>query len=520
MKNQKASGFLLSLVVLLGFTGAPHAVGQDSDKTFSLSIYERTLPVATGPDRGIDSSFLLYSKKFSKEMQNPLTGKMNQSTYYYSPGTCTDSLDVNCKANPYGGVLFLDLCNNGAIIFCVEGVTYNSKPLTFEMFTSNVQMKSNASTGFPGGRSVSIWRSANGERFALFPMLALGGDSSGIRYNYFTVSLEKVTFTDAEAHRIPWSITKNSDNLDNVSFPTFGTTREDCFEYLNSGRCIERSHQLTGTFSVSLHVAHNSVKWVTGRLTDAQIKVTNVDNSTDLISVVGKPSSVTEAQIKLDAEQTDKYWTEQTRGLANPTQPSWPLNFELDNELALYNYYMVTKFGEPVPRNTKDIWKFGSTLVSETQCFRPEVGYSGFAMTNALIHTNLNPTILNGNFEYQISAPHLNQFGEENIGIYQLEMSNQLARCLYHLSNAPIQASVVVTDDNGNRKVATTTVNQNSEKIFIEARNFTFSSPIIKVKITQATSPKKEISINCYKGKTVKTVKGANPKCPAGYKTR
>jgi spore coat protein U-like protein len=99
-------------------------------------------------------------------------------------------------------------------------------------------------------------------------------------------------------------------------------------------------------------------------------------------------------------------------------------------------------------------------------------------------------------------------------------MSNQLARCLYHLTNAPIQATVVVTDNDGNRKVATTTVNQSKEKIFIEARNFTFSSPVIKVRITQASSPKKEISITCYKGQSVRLVKGVKPKCPSGYKVK
>jgi len=514
------AGFLALLITFSTATGAPIAFGQDQQKTFSLSIYERTLPIASGPDRGIDFSYLLYSKKFSKEMQNPLTGKMNQSTYSYSPGTCVDSTDINCKANPYSGVLFLDLCKNGAINFCVEGVTYENKPLTFEMFTSNVQMKSNPATGFPGGRSVSIWRSDNGEKFALFPMLALGGDSSGLRFNYFSVSLEKVSFSDSDAKRVPWSISKNEDNLENVSFPTQGTTREDCFENLDTGRCIKRSNDISGTFSVSLQIAHNSVKWVTGRLTDAEIKVSPITASSDLITVSGKPSAVTEAQINLNPEQTEKYWTEQSRGFANPIQPSWPWMIETDNETALYNFYTVTKFGEPAPKITKNIWKFGSTLVTETQCFRQDVGYSGFAMTNALMHTNLNPTILNGSFEYQISAPHFNQSGQENIGIYQLEMSNQLARCLYHLTNAPIQATVVVTDDNGNRKVATTTVSQGKEKIFIEARNFTFSSPIIKVKISQASSPKKEISIVCYKGKTLKTVKGLNPKCPTGYKVK
>jgi len=59
--------------------------------------------------------------------------------------------------------------------------------------------------------------------------------------------------------------------------------------------------------------------------------------------------------------------------------------------------------------------------------------------------------------------------------------------------------------------------------------NFTFSSPTIKVKLTQdkqavvATAPVKKVvtkTLTCVKGKIVRKVTAISPKCPAGYKKK
>jgi hypothetical protein len=77
----------------------------------------------------------------------------------------------------------------------------------------------------------------------------------------------------------------------------------------------------------------------------------------------------------------------------------------------------------------------------------------------------------------------------------------------------------------------------------LSANGFTFSSPVVKVKLSQekavviptpAPTPSatptpsaiakpaaaKKTSIRCVKGKTTKKVTAVNPKCPAGYKKK
>jgi len=50
------------------------------------------------------------------------------------------------------------------------------------------------------------------------------------------------------------------------------------------------------------------------------------------------------------------------------------------------------------------------------------------------------------------------------------------------------------------------------------AYGFGFSSPTIKMKITQAGSAK--VTITCVKGKTSKKVTAAKPVCPVGFKKK
>ena len=101
-------------------------------------------------------------------------------------------------------------------------------------------------------------------------------------------------------------------------------------------------------------------------------------------------------------------------------------------------------------------------------------------------------------------------------------MRSDTARCLYGFSKAPISATVSVTSASGENKVATTVVKETKDGwLKLAAYGFTFSSPTISVKLSQAKAPvAKSITITCVKGKTLKKVTGKSPKCPAGFKKK
>jgi hypothetical protein len=96
--------------------------------------------------------------------------------------------------------------------------------------------------------------------------------------------------------------------------------------------------------------------------------------------------------------------------------------------------------------------------------------------------------------------------------------TSAVAQCLYGFSNAPISATISVSEDNGEENIASTSVTDQGGWLHLAAYGFTFSNPVISVKLTQSARTKKIVTLHCVRGKTKKSVTGTSPKCPAGFK--
>ena len=166
-------------------------------------------------------------------------------------------------------------------------------------------------------------------------------------------------------------------------------------------------------------------------------------------------------------------------------------------------------------------------------------GFTGVIGTNAVVYSDGPPKFdkEEQSLNYTVGASHLDSKGELFKGYYQLNLRSDVARCLYGFGSAPIQAKIEVSSSDGTPSVATTVINEKDGWLKMTAGGFTFSTPSIKVKLSQDTPapaptasatpsasakpvlPKK-ISITCTKGKTVKKVTAIKPKCPVGYKKK
>jgi hypothetical protein len=184
---------------------------------------------------------------------------------------------------------------------------------------------------------------------------------------------------------------------------------------------------------------------------------------------------------------------------------------------------------------------------STRKCSDNSGNLAGLVTTNALAYA-AGPPVFDkdtSSLSYKVSSPHFEASGIEASGSYDLSLRSDVARCIYGFSKAPIKAEISITSSDGEKKVATTTVNEKDGWLYLSAKGFTFSTPLINVKLSQdvvvvekpAPAPevsapaksveapakavtKKSISITCVKGKTGKKVTGANPKCPTGYKKK
>jgi hypothetical protein len=169
----------------------------------------------------------------------------------------------------------------------------------------------------------------------------------------------------------------------------------------------------------------------------------------------------------------------------------------------------------------------GSGQVRE--CLDKEKSLAGVVTTNSTMYIDGPPTFSDGTLDYKVASTHYEADGATVFkGTYELIMSSSVARCIYKFTAAPISATVSITSENGEANTATTVINEKNGWLKLGAYGFTFSSPTVKVKLTQekvgpmatATVPAKKNSITCVKGKTSKKVTAVNAKCPAGYKKK
>lgn len=194
-------------------------------------------------------------------------------------------------------------------------------------------------------------------------------------------------------------------------------------------------------------------------------------------------------------------------------------------------------------------------MSGSNQCFNDTSKITGMVATNATNYSAGPPVFdtASQSLIYKVSAPHLTDKKVVFEGTYDLSIPSDVARCIYKFSSAPIKADISIIAPDGTAKVATTTLVERNGWLRLSANGFTFSSPIIQVKmfqdapaptptptptatptpeptptptvvVTPTPTPKptvaKKITITCVKGKIVKKVSVIKPVCPTGYKKR
>jgi hypothetical protein len=187
------------------------------------------------------------------------------------------------------------------------------------------------------------------------------------------------------------------------------------------------------------------------------------------------------------------------------------------------------------------------------QCFTDgQRGITGVVTTNATQYLAGPPKFnkFDESLEYKVAAPHLKPNGEVFYGSYDLLMRSDVARCVYNFSNAPIKATISISGEAGEQKIATEQIKEANGWVSLSAVGFTYSQPTIRVKLSQdkpepvkveeaapAVAPAPAVtpdsqqvakpkvvlikkSITCVKGKLTKKVSGSNPKCPTGFRKK
>ena len=288
-------------------------------------------------------------------------------------------------------------------------------------------------------------------------------------------------------------------------------------------------------FGVSLRMGTKLSGWYHGRLALPDVTIKNWKTGQE-ISVEAEPVrvptlnfSVPNAEIPQkvrDIVFTDRYFGKSGDGIREAR-----IN---DGSSSAVMVELAAAFApayKDKATSTNTTWAFkamnyGQNSSDVQKCSDNTGNVAGLVTTNALTYLPGPPTFdkESQSLTYKVASPHYEANGSLASGSYDLSMRSDIARCLYGFSNAPIKAEISITSDEGEKKVATTIVNEKNGWLYLSAKGFTFSSPTINVKLSQekVVTPvaKQKVTISCVKGKTTKKVTAVSPKCPAGYKKK
>ena len=470
--------------------------------------------------------------------------------------------------------LILSPCLNEADRACLEGIEAKNSSGALEKLTlygeatsqkiARYQFKSGSNlVDVPAGGGLSIWKSSEKN--------ADGSDrlyAAHILLRYIATSsrqsgeaTDKIVLSDFKGQIYP--VTLKSGVI--------------CKEFVIGSQCID-SINFTGNekLAVTLRMNKDLTGWIFGRMQNSEFAVTSLDAGYNKIRIGGDVTLVPELAAKVAKSDISKdpklekylrdFFTYGRPGVSVPNPGSGSFNdgsiggyqstsyegflaaqtttrlisVNFD-KFALFSAFedQLKPFSPPASNNGRNIlretnsifWNFGAnSYVGSNKCSADKTKLHGLVVTNASIFENGPPEFKDGSLNYRVAGVHNNLDGSEFKGRYTYIVRSDTARCYYGFSNAPIEARVEVLSSNNTTQVASVLVSEKDGFIKLQADNFTFSSPTIKVKFSQDSAqpiattakiaPKKSSTITCIKGKTSKKITGVTPKCPTGYKKK
>ena len=231
-------------------------------------------------------------------------------------------------------------------------------------------------------------------------------------------------------------------------------------------------------------------------------------------------------------------------GLTN-TAPSKLTLSDANSSSSLSNWIKYEKSIAPKAIFDSTIWHVVSYSTSQQKniyqgmngCLVNKSGVLGYVSTNATVYEVSAPTwdTTSQSLSFKVASPTFDAEGDKNSGVYELAIQQDVASCLWGQALVNPKATIEVLDDSGNKQIATSVFSQKGNWIYFRAYGFHYSTPSIKVKLSQNTevtvtptpapiptvsSKSKLVTITCIKNKITKKVTAIKPKCPAGYKKK
>ena len=578
-----ASIALLTLSLALGVMGSGNAAVEsvgDPGRFWSI------------PNNDQKGQFIMqFLDNRPGEIASSLLSNVDTGRYPESDPTCDNLLDSKCASGNIRYKAIVPFCTGATDVNCTEdvGIVDETGKKTSGVFnryfptTAQNQFEGDPRYGLPSGVAGSIFTIPSaahdgGDSYFLSVLMAGGGSNlSTIRLSDFSIQLSPIKLEpttglasekDAGWGTIKAGVGGNPTGKD-VWIDSSGGLNGSNYCIASSykeGLCAQRYAYPAGIkFYVKVRAKQSPGGWMHGRISDPDIQITEAAGVTS-IEVQAFPVAVPAVYkmyrypempqaLKNEYDVPTGAYKKDPSFLTNPTNyVQGGRTSESTDPLQRNNIYgpvpsskegmeqlkLWIPFVEDKATALLSYWSVrtltGDEMEGSSECFKDSSRVSGIVTTNATQYSAGAPTLdkAEGTLNYVVAAPHYDPRDKVFKGSYDLVMRSDVARCVYKFSKAPINATISITSADGTPQIATTVIGERNGWLYLQAKNFEFSAPIIKAKLTQevvveptptataTTKPvvAKKTTITCVKGKTSKKVTAVKPKCPTGFKKK
>ena len=467
--------------------------------------------------------------------------------YYALFPNCTSQDQTNCIESVWG---YDPMRNKVLGIFVEEWNSPNYFP-------------ADASLNMPEGRGASTWEipGVNGSGSNLFGVVVgeHGGEyDQGRRYVNetgakqkpfdFFISLQPTSIVSRGANASSSKFVNSDTDPNGTIFEAAAESRHCLF--IDMKRCASKESFVTDArYGISIRVKNQLTPWFFGRLGAPSIQVLKGSVNTQLIvEATSLKVPIITGQMpfaKLPISFLNNFKQIKTAAdLREIWGGIWNQGDAGRNALQLYDIFQSSL--DPLAKVMKSAWEIRT--ISQVDYLGEETmtrcsgnsGFAGLVASNASVYASGPPVFSepDQSLNYKVGSVHFDDKGNVINGFYSLSLRSDVARCLYGFTDAPINARVEVLSEGESQNVATTVLKDSNGWLNLVASGFHYSSPTVKVKLTQAKDETPVVapisqapiaapqtaavkrSITCINGKNLKKVTAVNPKCPVGYKKK
>lgn len=514
--------------VLLALTTSPVAIADsensEGDAIAGVIFATPSLGISTGTVSASPSSPDEFGRYYLKECADGLPGFDGVSNFECG----TPGYKVQVIGNS------LTPCSLSGIVSCIESLEVQTLDGSWAQ-ARYVGEPVSPQTVFPAFPQIDIGPSSTGSVYEL----NLAGNKQLIllRAPYLKNLITRTT----PKYNIEISRVEVLDNVTYNSFPTGDsinpclvskssttsnatTTVNVCWKRLNEG----------GRYRITLKFLKKPSGWVNTQIGDGKLSITKGSTASAGYSLVLEGDSVVvpESGAKFYASIPSDHnaictivrWS--APGFCGSKAPGnlslYPVDVLNDgvraNPVEMFSKLLAIKPELNKALTDSTVWRAAirfDDLSAVSNCTTD--GLTGVVGGNALAVEASIPkwNKSQASLEYKVTSPHFRSNGEVATGIYELQINEKVAKCLWGVSLTPQNVQISVIDNDGNAKAAVAVLSTYSGMIKFRATGFTYSNATLKVSLKSAS---KSAGLVCAKGSQKRIFKTSTNKCPSGWR--